>query len=94
MDGAGIKLGEIERHFWLTRSVAKVVGVNLSEEMAIGSISPADYSEMVTRCRAGGCDEICQQWLARQTGRDVQAPPHCAHRDVLNQLRRHRAKTA
>ncbi len=87
MDGSAISLGEIERHFWLTRSMARVMGVNLSEAMAKGWISPSDYSEMVTRCRAGGCHEICQQWLARHAGPVSEAPDHCAHRDMLNRLR-------
>jgi len=87
MDGSAVSLGEIERHFWLTRSMARLVGVNLSEAMSSGRLSPSEYTEMVTHCRVGGCHEICQQWLACQTGAVDEIPSYCAHRDVLTRLR-------
>lgn len=82
-----VKLGEIERHFWLTRSVARMIGVNLSEAMAVGLLTEQDYCDMVTRCRSGGCCAACEAWLARQTGRAEAAPDHCANADILNRLR-------
>ena len=80
-------LGDIERHFWLNRSVARVMGVNLSEAMAEGRLSEAEYSALITRCRAGGCAVMCEAWLATQTGEVTEAPSHCANACALNNLR-------
>ncbi|SFU19828.1 DUF6455 family protein [Sedimentitalea nanhaiensis] len=87
MDGGGGRIDRTERHFWLTRSMARVMGVNLMRAMEQGLLSPEDYGEMVARCQAGKCHEICQLWLARQTGVAAKAPDHCLHRDVLDRLR-------
>lgn len=81
-------LGDIERHFWLTRSVARAMGVNLSEAMAEQRLSPEEYTEMVTFCRAQGCHAACQRWLAAQTGARPEGPPeYCANADILARLR-------
>lgn len=81
------KLGQIERHFWLTRSVARMIGVNLSDAMAEGRLSEDGYCNMVTRCRSGGCSSLCERWLACQPGQAEAAPEHCANADILNRLR-------
>lgn len=82
-----IPLGDIERHFWMTRSIARMIGVNLSEAMADGRLSPEDYSEMVTRCRASGCTGACAAWLAEQNGYAEAAPDFCVNAERLNALR-------
>lgn len=87
MIGKATDLGEIDQHFWLTRSVARVMGVNLSEAMAEGRLTPAGYCEMVTRCRAGGCRDACEMWLACQTDKASEPPRGCPLRDVLTPLR-------
>ncbi len=86
MDGTSIPLGDIERHFWLTRSVARVLGISLSEAMADGRMSAGDYAQMVTRCRAGGCHQMCEHWLACPTNARSKAPEHCANADLYNSL--------
>ncbi len=86
-----IALGEVEQHFWLNRSVARAMGVNLSEAMADGSLSETGYAELITRCRAGGCAQDCAQWLARQTGFNAEAPAHCANAEALTRLK-HRSR--
>jgi hypothetical protein len=88
MSRHAIPLGDIERHFWLTRSVAKAMGVNLSEAMAERRLSTDDYANMVTRCRAAGCQDACQRWLAAQTGPRAEGPPeYCANANIHKQLR-------
>lgn len=87
MDGATTGWDEIERHFWLTRSMARMMGVNLSRAMESGLLDTSEYIEMVTRCRAADCHESCQLWLAKQTGTATQVPAQCIHGDVLNRLR-------
>lgn len=88
MGRAALHLGDIERHFWLTRSVAREIGVNLSEAMAENRLSPEEYTTMVTTCRAQSCHEACQRWLAAQTGDRPEGPPeYCAHTELLARLR-------
>lgn len=86
MDGGSVSLGAIERHFWLTRSVARVMGVNLSDCMAMGLLDDAGYAQLVTRCRTGGCSVLCEAWLATEANRPDRAPSHCANAAVLNRL--------
>lgn len=80
------QLGQIEHHFWLTRSVARTIGLNLSEAMANGALSQDAYCDLVTRCRGGGCREACEHWLADQSGGAALAPPHCPIASDLNAL--------
>jgi hypothetical protein len=87
MKSRAIPLGDIERHFWLTRSVARSIGVNLSEAMAENRLIPEDYTTMVTKCRAEGCHEACQRWLAAQTTAIVDGPPeYCANVELFRHL--------
>ncbi|MDA7966087.1 DUF6455 family protein [Ruegeria sp.] len=79
-------LGDIEKHFWLTRSVARCMGLSLSEAMAEGKLSAQDYAEMVTRCRAAECSEPCQAWLALRQARAETAPDFCVNAGKLNEL--------
>ena len=80
------EIDETDRHFWLTRSVARVAGVNLSRAMAAGHLQPEQYSEMIARCQACGCSATCQAWLASQTDWPVAPPPYCAHQRILADL--------
>lgn len=80
-------LGDIERHFWLSQSVARTIGINLSEAMAENRLTPKDYTTMITRCRAQGCQDACQRWLAAQTTETPNGPPeYCANSDLLKRL--------
>lgn len=88
MDG-GFQTDEIDktdRHFWLTRSVARVAGVNLSRAMAAGQLELAQYSEMIAQCQACGHSTACEAWLAGQIDWPVAPPPYCAHAPVLAEL--------
>jgi len=90
MDG-GFQSEEIDKtdhHFWLTRSVARVAGVNLSLAMAAGDLGLAQYSEMIARCQACDCRTACEGWLACQAEWPVTPPPYCAHGRILQELRR------
>lgn len=87
MDG-GFCTDETDRHFWLTRSVARVAGVSLARAMANGSLSEDGYAEMIARCQNGGCAASCELWLARQTDWPASPPPFCAHTTILAELLR------
>ena len=79
-------LGDIEKHFWLTRSVARCMGLSLTEAMAEGQLSANEYAELVTRCRGADCSEKCAFWLAMQQSRATAAPEFCANAAILNNL--------
>lgn len=81
-------LGDPVRHFWMTRSVARVMGLNLSEEMLCGRLEPNDYAHMVTSCRGCALVEACEKWLGAQTGLSAAPPPGCCNGPALSQLRK------
>ncbi len=83
---AQIALGDIEKHFWLTRSVARCLGLSLTDAMTDGRLSAEGYAELVTRCRASNCDAQCALWLADQQSIKDAAPEFCANADALNAL--------
>ena len=79
-------LGDAELHFWLTRSVAKVMGISLSEAMASGRLTAQDYAAMVTECRECPLVQSCQCWLGEQRALAKSAPPGCANANQLKAL--------
>ncbi len=79
-------LGDPAVHFWLTRSMARTLGVSFSEAMACGALSAADYAKMVTDCRKCPCVGDCQAWLGAQGGLAMEAPEFCCHAKVLLEL--------
>ncbi len=83
-----VALGEIEKHFWLTRSVARCLGISLTEAMAEGQLPAEAYAELVTRCRASNCCGQCAIWLSQQQQLADAAPEFCANAQALNRLRR------
>lgn len=80
-------LGDPNRAFWLTRSVARAIGVNLSDALQQGDLSAADYAAMVTRCRMCPHAETCEAWLAVHGAGAEYAPDHCTNAEALNGLR-------
>ncbi|MFC4730885.1 DUF6455 family protein [Salipiger abyssi] len=81
-------LGDPVRHFWMTRSVARVMGLNLSEEMLSGHLGPDEYAHMVTCCRGCALVEACESWLGAQTGVTATPPPGCCNAALLSRLRK------
>ncbi|HKK85916.1 MAG TPA: DUF6455 family protein [Roseovarius sp.] len=79
-------LGDPNLHFWLTRSVARAVRVNLSDALAAGQITPNLYAEMVTKCRRCPHVATCEAWLAQNGAGAQEVPAHCANASILNAL--------
>ncbi len=81
-------LGDLAKHFWLTRSVARSMGVSLSEAMAEGHLSATGYADMVTNCRT--CTQVteCEIWLADRAVSTKEAPHCCMHKGILELLAR------
>jgi hypothetical protein len=79
-------LGDPAHHFWLTRSVARVMGLNLSDAMKTGQLTEQDFASMVTRCR--GCHHVadCQEWLSRPHDKSEGPMPACCNAGALQHL--------
>mgnify|MGYP005872598655 CR=1 FL=1 len=83
-------LGHPDRHFWLTRSMARVMGLNLSEAIRVGALSRDHYAEMVVLCRKCPNVERCHDWLAHSAGGASRAAEFCAHADTFNILKQNK----
>ncbi|GAA6179402.1 hypothetical protein NBRC116594_08400 [Shimia sp. NS0008-38b] len=79
-------LGDPQTHFWLTRSVARSLGVSLSEALAGGQLTAKEYATMVTQCRRCCASAACKDWLACQAQQASQAPEFCKHAEVFDRL--------
>lgn len=82
-------LGDPARHFWLTRSVARTLGINLSEAMAMGQLSASGYADLVNKCRMCPHARLCEDWLSVSHPAPARAPGHCANCSILNGLADH-----
>ncbi len=81
------RLGDPARHFWMTRSVARKIGVSLSEAMVEGKLSQKDYADLVTRCRQCPSVTECEQWLAQPDQFADCVPDHCQHAALFESLK-------
>lgn len=84
-----VPLGDPARHFFMTRSVARVMGLNLTEAMRTGSLKPATYERMVARCRSCALVAACEEWLSSRTSVAGTPPPGCNISTELCELQRH-----
>ena len=80
-------LGDPARHFWMTRSVARVMGVSLSDAMAEGHLTTKGYANLVTNCRRCTHVDACEYWLAHQAGEAEAAPEGCLHARLFEELK-------
>ncbi|NRB19545.1 MAG: hypothetical protein HRU33_18790 [Rhodobacteraceae bacterium] len=79
--------GGIYRHLWLLKTMSNAVGVDLSQAMADGTLGVAEYSQMVSECRFGGCDKACVLWQAKTQGQANSPPDLCANKEALERLK-------
>lgn len=79
--------GEIERHLFLIRAMARRHGVSLSQAMQEGILTRTDFAAMVDCCRA--CPDGAEVCAGRPDDHDTAdaAPQDCANRAVLDGLR-------
>jgi hypothetical protein len=80
-------LGDPARHFWLTRSVARSMGLSFSEALSEGRISAQGYAQLVPQCRKCPCVQQCEAWLAETGFGATEAPAHCPNANTLNKLK-------
>lgn len=81
-------LGDPGRHFWMTRSVARAMGISLSAVMADGRLSSDDYAHMVDQCRMCLLVRNCETWLGSvRIGKADAAPDGCLNADSFQRVK-------
>lgn len=80
-------LGDPARHFFMTRGVARVMGLSLAEAMDTGQLDPRRYADMVTRCRGCALVEACEEWLSSRVSGCASPPPGCCNTSELSRLK-------
>jgi len=83
-------LGKFNPHFKQLRAVAQRAGTDLGEALHERQITAAEYSEMITRCRAASCLQACADWLGETTADHREIPTFCANRAIFEHLRKSR----
>lgn len=81
------RLGDPNRHFWLTRSVGRVMGLSLGQAVLDGRLSEQSYCGMVTRCRRCLQVDSCERWLGAQPVPPTSAPDFCPNSEIYNRLK-------
>lgn len=81
------RLGDPSLHFFLTRGVARSLGIGLGDALRSGALSPDAYAGMVTRCQKCALVDGCQDWLARSHGYRDTPPEGCPNAPGLLALR-------
>lgn len=65
-------LGQLKRHFWLAKQMAKTTGVDLASAREAGDLEQKDWAAMVHRCRSCSDPGRCARWL-EDPGREIGA---------------------
>lgn len=81
-----LPIGDPARHFFITRSVARVMGISLTKALQEGQLAPEAYSGMVTRCSGCALVSVCEEWLASQMTVSQTPPPGCCNTSLLYNL--------
>lgn len=76
---------EAPKAWGLTRGMARVLGVNLTDAVMDGWMGRAELAALVERCQACGRDAECMDWLAH-TARAGALPAFCANKRALEAL--------
>lgn len=84
-----IQLGDPALHFFITRSVARAMGLNLGDALRTGQLEADTYARMVTRCRGCGLVGACQNWLASSSVQHSTPPEHCPNAGEFRALKPH-----
>jgi hypothetical protein len=83
-----IALGHPDRHFWMARSVARLLGIDFHKAMMQGDLDRDAYRGLINRCRT--CPDVgaCEHWLARSCGQADAPPEGCVIAPDLIALKR------
>ena len=72
---------------WLPRAMAEAVGVSLTDALAEGRITEAEFGALVERCRHCDRSEPCLRWRLDHPVNDGAAPPYCLNAELIETLR-------
>lgn len=78
--------GNVDLHFWITRGMARRMGVNLTEAMHDGLLTQADFAAMITRCRGCTGAEGCMAYLSDKSASPGSTPDWCKNGTILRDL--------
>lgn len=78
--------GNIDLHFWITRGMARRMGVNLTEAMHDGFLTQADFATMLNRCRECSGTDGCMAYLSGSGQGPDSAPDWCRNGAILHEL--------
>ncbi|MEY4984254.1 MAG: hypothetical protein RIR62_2520 [Pseudomonadota bacterium] len=76
---------EAPKAWGLTRGMARVIGMNLTDAVVEGWLTRPELADLVDRCQ--GCDqsEACTRWLSRTLSAEA-LPAYCANKAALEAL--------
>ncbi|WP_417808607.1 DUF6455 family protein [Thioclava sp.] len=77
----------LDLHFWITRGMARRMGVNLTKGVQEGDLTRADVAAMVTACRTCGRSEFCLALLSERGPAPNALPADCPNKPALESLR-------
>lgn len=80
-----------ELGFWLMRSAARKVGVDLRKAMEAGDFSPQKYATMVVNCCQCPLECQCRSWLDSTEGPSKSAPDGCLNSGAFAVLAEHQS---
>lgn len=71
--------------WWLTRGMARVLGVNLPRAVVDGWLRRDELEDLVANCAACGRGAVCESWLVR-SGAESAMPDFCPNRPGIEAL--------
>ena len=76
---------EAPRAWWLTRGMARIAGVSLSQAVVDGWLGRDELASLVARCETCHHSEKCDLWLAH-SGKESRLPEFCPNKFAIEAL--------
>ena len=76
---------EAPKAWGLTRGMARVIGINLTDAVVEGWLTRGELAELVERCQACDRAEDCTRWLASVVSAEA-LPGFCANKAGIEAL--------
>ena len=80
-----IGYADAPRAWWLTRGMARVAGVNLSQAVLDGWLSRDELSRIIAACESCPKGGSCEGWLAT-SGPETEMPAFCPNKASIESL--------